>query len=272
MIEIWKDIVGYEGYYQVSDKGRVRSLDRVVILTNGVVREYKSGVLDPKPNRKGYICVNLCRGKKDRKGFKVHQLVAKAFIDNPEGKPQVDHINCVKSDNSKINLRWCTNLENQQYATLNGLKPKPTGKINPNCKLSESDVLEICNLLDAEVKQSDIASKFNVTQVQISSINLGGSWDFLTNRRAYRRVFDQLGSNNPRARSVVNCRGAVFTTIMEATSAYGVGRNSITKSCKSDTKTAGKYLDGTPIKWYYKSDYTTEFIIMDNALDGHPGE
>lgn len=257
--EEWLPVVGLEEYYKVSSLGRVFS-------------SISSKILDPKPNPNGYIEVKLRIKFGKGLSFKVHRLVAQAFIPNPENKPQVDHINCIKSDNSKVNLRWCTNLENQQYAALNGLKHRPIGEINPKCKLSETDVLEICRLLDLGSKQSDIAAKFNVDRVNISAINTGLAWNFLTGRKLSRTIFDKYGENNPAAKSVTNCRGEIFGTLKEASGTYNIGTRIITKSCKSDTKTAGKYLDGTPIKWYYKSDYTTEFIIMDNALDGHPGE
>lgn len=109
MEEIWKPIKGYEEY-EVSNLGRVRSLPKI---TRSVVpdRYNSTRILKQSPDGKGYMMVWLYKGKK-RKTMKVHRLVANAFISNPECKPQIDHINAVKTDNRVCNLRWCTEKEN----------------------------------------------------------------------------------------------------------------------------------------------------------------
>ena len=100
--EIWKDITGFEGLYQVSNLGRVKSLPRKN-HPNETIRKIAT-------DKKGYSRVNLIKdGKNHTK--KVHRLVAEAFIPNPENKPSVDHINCNKSDNRVSNLRWYTYSE-----------------------------------------------------------------------------------------------------------------------------------------------------------------
>ena len=119
-MEVWKDIEGYEGAYQVSNYGRVRSLDRIVVREDGVVLKYKGKILKGGKYPNGYLFCHL--GHKRNIGQKsklVHRLVAEAFIPNPDNKPQVDHINGLKNDNRAENLRWVTQTENNLNETTN---------------------------------------------------------------------------------------------------------------------------------------------------------
>lgn len=111
MEEIWRDINGFEGSYQVSNLGRVRSCDREIVRSTG--RNYtKKGILRrPTVGTNGYFVVNLT-SIKNQGVFLVHRLVAEAFLPNPENKPCVDHVNTDKLDNRVDNLRWVTSLEN----------------------------------------------------------------------------------------------------------------------------------------------------------------
>lgn len=111
-IEIFKDIPGCEGYYQVSNKGNVKSLSRYVKSKPGQ-RDYKtpSRILKTNIDKRGYHRVELNVNGNSKKHL-VHRLVAKTFIPNPENKPNIDHINTNTSDNRVENLRWCTQKEN----------------------------------------------------------------------------------------------------------------------------------------------------------------
>lgn len=108
--EIWKDIPEYEGLYQVSNYGRVRSIDRN-IYRNGGCAAIKGKMLVLRKKNSGYMQVNLW---KDNKGsnFYIHRLVAQSFIPNPENKPEVDHIDTNVGNNHVNNLRWVTSREN----------------------------------------------------------------------------------------------------------------------------------------------------------------
>jgi hypothetical protein len=110
--EIWKDVKGWEGFYQVSNLGRVKSVDRFVKRGKKKmhVREL---LLKNTLDSKGYYMVALCdKERGDIKKARVHRLVAEAFIQNPQNKPLIDHLDRNRQNNNINNLRWCTMSEN----------------------------------------------------------------------------------------------------------------------------------------------------------------
>lgn len=120
--EIWKDIEGYSNY-QISNLGRVKSKER---YTNVGIKNIekvlrKERILKPQYNTKKYFQVILYDEKQKPKTFKVHRLVAEAFIPKINGKEQVNHINGIKTDNRVENLEWVTDIENKRHAIENGL-------------------------------------------------------------------------------------------------------------------------------------------------------
>lgn len=122
--EIWKDVEGYEEFYQISSLGRVKSKDRLISSRGG--KFVKPGrVMKLHVNRTGYYYVLLTDGNKKAKNIKVHRLVAMNFIDNPLSKPFVNHIDGDKLNNTITNLEWVTPKENIEHAIEIGLfKPK----------------------------------------------------------------------------------------------------------------------------------------------------
>lgn len=123
MKEIWREHPYYNGIYLISNMGRVKSVDQIVPCKSGATRVHKGKELKQFKNERGYLCVVITKGKKS-KIKKVHRLVAETFIDNPQCKPQVNHIDCNKQNNNVTNLEWCTNAENMFHASKNGLVSK----------------------------------------------------------------------------------------------------------------------------------------------------
>jgi len=127
-VDTWLPVVGYEGFYEVSNNGRVRGLTRQVLKHDGV-RTCPSKILLPDMS-KGYPRVVLGRGG-NRKRVLVHRLVAEAFIPNQFGKPVVNHKDGNRSNNCVSNLEWCTQRENAIHAHRTGLQVVSSGESNP---------------------------------------------------------------------------------------------------------------------------------------------
>lgn len=174
MQEIWKDIIGYEGFYQVSNLTTVRSLNRKIPHGERFVN-LKSKILKPKKDTKGYWQVTLCKDKNQNHKL-VHRLFAMAFIPNPENKPQINHINGIKSDNRLENLEWCTGTENMQHVIINNLKEIHKGESHYKSRLSNSEVEVIRS---GKFKQKDLAIQFGMHKTTISKIATNVNWKHL---------------------------------------------------------------------------------------------
>ena len=201
MDEIWKDIEGYNGLYQVSNAGRIRSIhySKSKILKQNIIRNYY------------YVSLSKCGLAKK---LRVSRLVAKAFIDNSFNKQQVNHIDGNKLNNCINNLEWCTASENLKHAFRIGkIKPKygkdnpmygKRGKLNPfygkkhsdetikkmkslcsissrgernaSSKLTDWDVKFIKVWIKEGYKQSDISKVFKISKGVISNIKVGRTW------------------------------------------------------------------------------------------------
>jgi len=166
--EIWKEIEGYNGVYFVSNTGKVKSVDHYCEgrIGNG---KQTGRVLKLSKCHKGYLRVSLSLNKK-RFSTGAHRLVAIAFIPNPKNKPQVNHINGIKTDNRVENLEWCTNKENQIHAVKNNLNNPNFGENNHNSKLTNKQVLNIRNLHKIGFTGKDLAKDHNISEAAMSKI------------------------------------------------------------------------------------------------------
>lgn len=122
MQEIWKDIEGYEGLYQASNLGQIKSIQYFNHANNKSYTRNK--ILKPIINEKGYYRVDLYKERKSKR-FRIHRLIAKTFIPNPNNFPEVNHINGNKKDNCINNLEWCTHKHNMKEAYKLGLVIPP---------------------------------------------------------------------------------------------------------------------------------------------------
>lgn len=184
--EKWKDVEGYEGIYQVSDRGRLRSVDRVVISKNGVKRKVKGRLMKQSTSNYGYKVITLRKGE-IKKSHRVHRLVAESFINKEEGKTLINHKDGDKCNNRAENLEWCTNSENMKHAFKSGLKQPSNpnknglmqGESHSRSKLTERDVLFIrknAKVNGGEFSNVELASKYNVTKSTIGYIVKEKTW------------------------------------------------------------------------------------------------
>jgi hypothetical protein len=195
MSEIWKDIESKKGRYQVSNYGRINSLQRKVIDRKGIYRSIKEKILKPYTDELGYKRITL----ENKTNYLIHRLVAQAFILNPLNKPCVNHLDGNPSNNNMVNLEWCTFAENEQwsykklgkkiwnkgivlpYSVWNkGIKtPEIAGIKHPMHKLTEEDIKTIRGVYrfrSSTNNQYQLAKRFNVSQTAIYYIVNNINW------------------------------------------------------------------------------------------------
>lgn len=170
--EVWLPVIGYEGIYEVSDQGRVRSVDRIVVYCDGERHRIRGVDLSPIP-RRGYLSVHLSAGNNRRK-VGIHRLVCAAFLGVCPNDLEVNHKNGDKHDNRLCNLEYATASENQQHAsTVLGCW---IGERNGSAKLNHESVRRIRELRMIGMTYKGIASKIGVSSAAVGRVITGNAW------------------------------------------------------------------------------------------------
>ncbi len=164
--EVWKPVTGYQGLYEVSNLGRIKSFHK----------NKEGNILSlNKTNGNGYLISTLCKNSK-KKNYYNHRLVASEFVKRPKGNHFVNHIDANITNNEHSNLEWVTSKQNIQHAIKLGNK-WDYGENSPNSKLTKDDLFEIRKLLkEGDLYQYEIAEIFNVAQTTISRIKLSKTY------------------------------------------------------------------------------------------------
>lgn len=178
--EIWKDVKGFEGCYQISNHCKIKSLSRRINSSFGKTRVIPERYINPSIDSNGYRILQLIRYNK-RRTIRLHRLLALHFIPNPENKPEVNHKDGIKLNNSLSNLEWATHKENAIHSYKNGMtkKPKPSGHKGEQCHnalLKEKDVISIRQYFDYGISVKVLADAYNVSIGCIKQIGYRRTW------------------------------------------------------------------------------------------------
>ena len=219
----WKKIEGYENYS---------------VSSNGDVRNDETGIILKVYYNQGYQLIKLRKNGK-RKMFRVHRLVAQAFIPNPENKPCVDHINTIRDDNRVENLKWVTHKENMN----NPLSRKNSSESKKGEK----------NYWYGKQHTKDTKEKMSEAKKGENNPNYGKQ---LSKEHRQKLIEANTGKNHPRARKIICITtGEVFDYIRQASEKYKVNHQNISKCCNKKRNSAGKHPEtGEPLVWMYYFD------------------
>lgn len=171
-MEIWKPIPEFNNEYEVSTLGRIRSIHKLIIKSNGHNYTRVSKILKPSLNDSGYYAGGISLMNRMH-GYVVHRIVAEVFIPNIENKATVNHINGIKIDNRIENLEWMTNSENCQHSFDTGLQKPKRGELNGMAKLIREQVEMIREL---KIKggrfwgRNELAKELNISEKQLQAI------------------------------------------------------------------------------------------------------
>lgn len=259
MEEIWKPIIGWEGQYEISSFGRCRTVEHVVLRKDGTQQVVKSRIKAPHDNRRGYLAYGI--GSKKR--FYAHRLVAEAFIPNPNGYTEIDHIDTDKSNNRVDNLRWTDRKGNCN----NPLTKEKMNGIYGNYKKPVVELDLYGNYIKTWNGANDIINSKGYTSIYINKNNnklritgnrIYVSLEFYEPGRDYTKIYGRRTrflDNIINSHSVVELSENgkvlnVFVSTINAAKYYGITRGSITLRCNNRKK--GLPMRKSPLIMYYK--------------------
>ena len=229
--EIWKDVQGFEGRYQVSNLGRVRSLDRLIETEYPYIR--KGELLNPSMNSgRGYLRVSLSDGHRNYKHFEVHRLVAIHFVDGYKQGLVVNHINKVKTDNRAENLEWCTYQYNLKYSDVVAWKRKPVYQYDLDGNFIAkhkccADVEKMMGTYQGAMVYVMYESKRGIWK--------GFRWSFEPRTKEYWMQHNKKGSAKRRSVIQLTPNGEyirTFSSVGEAAKAAGVSIGCVSSCCR----------------------------------------
>lgn len=177
--ENWLPVKGYEDFYEVSDLGNIRTIERYITLpTHSYLK--KSKFLTQYEDGRGYLHVKLYNGKGKPKSVTSHRIVASTFIPNLQDKPQINHIDGNKLNNKLENLEWCTHEENMFHVrTMNQRRSSIEGENNISSKLTKNQVLEIREKYSkGGITMTKLGELYNTKYTNISSIINRKTWKY----------------------------------------------------------------------------------------------
>jgi hypothetical protein len=232
MKEIWKDIENYEGYYQVSNFGRVRSLDRIIMRNNGIPQTWIGRVLIPKRLPNGYLSVRLL-SQKERKTAMIHRLVASAFIPNPNDLPVINHKDENKENNYVENLEWCTQKYNVNYG--NGRKKQYSSLVRCGWvrKVYQFTLDGIfVNEFNSIREATEVTGITNISSVCLGKHSSAGGFMWSYNKEPQKII---MAKNSPKRVCLLSKNGQVleeYSSLREAAKAHNITHRRISVLCK----------------------------------------
>ena len=192
--EVWKDVKDYEGLYQVSDRGNVRSVER----RDSIGRKVGGRIMKPIPNANGYIKVNLYKnGIRETKY--IHRLVLEAFVENPSNFPEVNHLDEVKDNNELSNLEWCDARYNNNYGTRIERFVQARSKKVKAVNIKTGEIIRFKSTMEAGRKgynQGNVAAACRGDYNNGSGKLVGDGYTYRGYRWSYEEVDDENSKDN----------------------------------------------------------------------------
>jgi hypothetical protein len=174
-MEVWKDVLGLENFYQVSNMGKVKTMPREVIRGRGGVYKTPERLLNPSINSDGYY-TGIFRVNKKACNYKVHTLVALAFIGQIPKGMEVNHKNGIKTDNRVENLEIITKSQNIKHAFNIGLNKPNKGEKNGNSKYTKEDAIKVKKLIKNGLTETQIVNEINCSIHFVRDIRRNRTW------------------------------------------------------------------------------------------------